>query len=166
MPKTEQCQKQQGEWRICEVQSGWANEIADVAALERHIFSDAWTENGIRETLCQENGIVLGIWKGEFLAGYVILYYVLDEGEIARIAVEPSCRRQGAAGRLFERLVEICKRKGIGRLMLEVRESNEAAISFYKKWGFTEDGVRKDYYTKPCEAAILMSKKLCSGEIG
>ena len=93
MPKTEQCQKQQGEWRICEVQSGWANEIADVAALERHIFSDAWTENGIRETLCQENGIVLGIWKGEFLAGYVILYYVLDEGEIARIAIDSACRR-------------------------------------------------------------------------
>ncbi len=160
MPKTEQCQKQQGEWRICEVQSGWANEIADVAALERHIFSDAWTENGIRETLCQENGIVLGIWKGEFLAGYVILYYVLDEGEIARIAIDSARRRQGAAGRLLERLLKICEEKGIRRLMLEVRTSNEAAISFYKKSGFTEDGVRKGYYTNPCEDAILMSKLL------
>ena len=160
MPKTEHCQKQQGEWRICEVQSGWANEIADVAALERHIFSDAWTENGIRETLCQENGIVLGIWKGEFLAGYVILYYVLDEGEIARIAIDSACRRQGVAGRLLERLSKICEVKGIRRLMLEVRTSNEAAISFYKKSGFTEDGVRKGYYTNPCEDAILMSKLL------
>lgn len=160
MPKTEQCQKQQGEWRICEVQSGWANEIADVAALERHIFSDAWTENGIRETLYQENGIVLSIWKGEFLAGYVILYYVLDEGEIARIAIDSARRRQGAAGRLLERLLKICEEKGIRRLMLEVRTSNEAAISFYKKSGFTEDGVRKGYYTNPCEDAILMSKLL------
>ena len=160
MPKTEQCQKQQGEWRICEVQSGWANEIADVAALERHIFSDSWTENGIRETLCQENGIVLGLWKGEFLAGYVILYYVLDEGEIARIAIDSACRRQGVAGRLLERLSKICEVKGIRRLMLEVRTSNEAAISFYKKSGFTEDGVRKGYYTNPCEDAILMSKLL------
>lgn len=160
MPKTEQCQKQQGEWRICEVQSGWANEIADVAALERHIFSDAWTENGIRETLYQENGIVLSIWKGEFLAGYVILYYVLDEGEIARIAIDSACRRQGVAGRLLERLSKICEVKGIRRLMLEVRTSNEAAISFYKKSGFTEDGVRKGYYTNPCEDAILMSKLL------
>ncbi len=155
-----------GELRVHEILNGNKNKIADLAAMERRIFSDAWTEQGILETLCQEHTLALGVWKGDFFIGYVILYYVLDEGEIARIAVEPSCRRQGAAGRLFERLVEICKRKGIGRLMLEVRESNEAAISFYKKWGFTEDGVRKDYYTKPCEAAILMSKKLCSGEIG
>ena len=160
MPKTEQCQKQQGEWRICEVQSGWANEIADVAALERHIFSDAWTENGIRETLYQENGIVLSIWKGEFLAGYVILYYVLDEGEIARIAVDSAYRRQGAARALFGQLAVICKEKGIGRLMLEVRQGNQAAVSFYRKCGFTVDGIRKAYYTEPCEDAVLMSKDM------
>lgn len=160
MPKARECRKQQGEWRIREFQAGWTNEIADVAALERHIFSDAWTENGIRETLCQDNGIVLGMWKGELLAGYVILYYVLDEGEIARLAVEPACRRQGVAGSMLEHLGKICKEKGIWRLLLEVRTGNEAARSFYKKCGFTEDGVRKGYYTNPCEDAILMSKML------
>ncbi len=160
MPRSMECEKQQGEWRICEVQAGWLDEIADVAALEKDIFSDAWTENGIRNTLCQENGIVLGMWRGDLLAGYVILYYVLDEGEIARIAVDPACRRQGVATGMLGHLVKICKKKGIWRLMLEARTSNEAALSFYKKSGFTEDGVRKGYYTNPCEDAILMSKLL------
>lgn len=44
--------------------------------------------------------------------------------------------------------------------MLEVRESNQDAISFYKEKGFTEDGLRKDYYTDPAEDAVLMSREL------
>lgn len=136
------------------------NDIDAVASLEEGIFSDAWTRKGIEDSLQQEHTVLLGIWKEHCMAGYVILYYVLDEGEIARIAVEPSSRRQGAAGLLLERLETICESKGILRLMLEVRRSNAAAVSFYKKHGFTEDGVRRGYYTNPCEDALLMSKRL------
>lgn len=134
------------------------NDAADIAAMERDIFPDPWTKRGITETLQGKNTVLLGAWKNGILAGYVILYYVLDEGEIARIAVESSCRRQGAAGCLFGRLKDICGDRGIKRLMLEVRQSNTAAISFYKRYGFTEDGIRKAYYTNPCEDAILMSR--------
>lgn len=148
------------EWRICEIQYGQEKEISDLAALEGRIFSDAWTENGIRETLRQNHTLALGIWKGESFAGYVILYYVLDEGEIARIAVDSAYRRQGAARALFGQLAVICKEKGIGRLMLEVRQGNQAAVSFYRKCGFTVDGIRKAYYTEPCEDAVLMSKDM------
>ncbi len=141
-------------WVIREIRE---HDIGDIAALERDIFSDPWTESGIRETLRQENTVLLGAWKNDIMSGYVILYYVLNEGEIARIAVGRSDRRQGCADYLFGRLRDICGRKGITRMMLEVRESNAAAVSFYKKCGFTEDGVRKKYYSNPCEDAILMS---------
>ena len=73
-------------------------DAADIAAMERDIFPDPWTKRGITETLQGKNTVLLGAWKNGILTGYVILYYVLDEGEIARIAVESSCRRQGAAG--------------------------------------------------------------------
>lgn len=136
------------------------NDIDEVAALERCIFSDAWTKRGIEESLRQEYTVLLGVWKDEYLAGYVIMYYVLDEGEIARIAASPDCRRQGAASLLLGHLEKICESEGILRLMLEVRRSNAAAVSFYKKHGFTEYGVRRGYYTAPSEDAILMSKKL------
>lgn len=136
------------------------NDAVDIAALERDIFPDPWTEKGIAETLSQKNTVLLGAWKNRALAGYVILYYVLDEGEIARIAVESSCRRQGAAGCLLGRIRDICVSRGITRLMLEVRESNTAAVSFYKRHGFTEDGVRKAYYSNPREDAILMSRDI------
>lgn len=139
------------------------NDAADIAALEETIFPDPWTQNSIRETLLQSNTEVSCVWNDRELIGYVILYYVLDEGEIARIAVKSSYRRQGAAGQLLEQVLRVCKDKGIVRLMLEVRESNEAAVSFYKKHGFTEDGARKGYYTNPREDALLLSMRV---EIG
>lgn len=147
-------------WKIRRILREQEKEAAELADLEKRVFPDAWTSKGIMETLCQDNAMALGIWKDGIFAGYVILYYVLDEGEIARIATDPSCRRQGAAGRLFERLEEICREKGIGRLLLEVRRSNQAAAAFYRKWGFAEDGIRKDYYASPREDAVLMSKWL------
>lgn len=131
--------------------------IADVARLEADIFPDAWSEAAVRETFCQNQAVILGAWEGETLVGYLIFYYVLDEGEIARIAVDASCRRQGAAGCLFSELVKWCAEKQIRKIMLDVRESNAAAIAFYRKCGFTGDGIRKRYYTDPVEDAVLMS---------
>ena len=134
------------------------DEIVQVADLEQEIFSDAWSENAVRETWSQEHSIVLGAFKGQFLEGYLIVYYVLDELEIARIAVHPSGRRQGIAGALLENLEKKGEELGFARWLLDVRESNQAAIALYKKYGFSEDGKRKNFYTNPIESAILMSR--------
>ena len=63
--------------------------------------------------------------------GYLILYYVLEEGEIARIAVAPEYRRQGVGARMLLELENLCEDNGISKLLLEVRESNTSAYSFY-----------------------------------
>ena len=91
------------------------------------------------------------------LLGYVIFYYVLDEGEIARIATSPQHRRQGVAVRLLEKMRAFSYEQNITRWLLDVRISNETAIHFYKAAGFAEDGVRKNFYANPPEDAILMS---------
>ena len=133
------------------------NDIEAVAALEAEIFSDAWSEKSIKETYEQKNATILGAFKEDTLIGYVIFYYVLDEGEIARIAVSTSHRRQGVADKIFAGLLQFCAEKEIARVLLDVRESNEAAIAFYRKCGFTEDGIRKNFYDNPKENALLMS---------
>ena len=91
------------------------------------------------------------------LLGYVIFYYVLDEGEIARIATSPQHRRQGVAVRLLEKMRAFSYEQNITRWLLDVRISNETAIHFYKAAGFAKDGVRKNFYANPPEDAILMS---------
>ncbi len=132
-------------------------DIEKIHALENQCFSDAWSIDGIRESLEQDYTVLLGAWLGEELAGYLIAYFSIDDCEIARIAVDEACRRRGVALRLLEELEGICREKQAGKLLLDVRRSNAAAVSLYKRFGFTEDGVRKNFYTRPMEDAILMS---------
>ena len=135
-------------------------DLADVARLEKEIFSDPWSENAIRESMEQSQTLLLSALEDGVLVGYLIVYYVLEDGEIARIAVESDFRRNGVASRLMKELAFICADNGVNKLLLDVRESNESAEAFYKKKGFVLDGVRKNYYTNPTENAILMSLEL------
>ena len=135
-------------------------DLADVARLEKEIFSDPWSENAIRENMEQSQTLLLSALEDGVLVGYLIVYYVLEDGEIARIAVESDFRRNGVASRLLKELAFICADNGVNKLLLDVRESNESAKAFYKKKGFVLDGVRKNYYTNPTENAILMSLEL------
>lgn len=132
-------------------------DIEAIAFLESEIFSDPWSVKSIKETYENKNACILGAYKEGALIGYVIFYYVLDEGEIARIAVSESYRRQGVAEQIFAGLLEVCAEKNIERILLDVRISNEPAIAFYKKMGFADDGVRKNFYDNPKEHALLMS---------
>lgn len=135
-------------------------ELPQIAILETKIFPDSWSEKALEETLEQSNAFILGALEREKLIAYLIVYHVLDEGEIVRIAVEESRRRTGVAGHLLLALENICEDKGIVNLFLEVREHNETAVAFYKDKGFVETGIRKNFYTNPIEDGILMCRGL------
>lgn len=132
-------------------------DVEQVCELEKNCFSDAWSAAGIQESLKQSHTVLLGAWLNGKLVGYVIAYFSIDDCEIARIAVDESCRRKGAALRLLEELKSICLKKRTDKIILDVRESNEAALGLYRRFGFTEDGIRKNFYVKPSENAVLMS---------
>lgn len=135
-------------------------DLAYVAELEREAFSDAWKEQSILDTLRQQQAFIAVAATEGAVVGYCIVYFVMDEAEIARIAVSRKSRRQGIARRLMDYTCECCREKEIRRLMLDVRESNEAARAFYQKYGFETDGIRKDFYDLPKENAVLMSLSL------
>ncbi len=140
-----------------------AEDAAAVAEMEQQNFSDPWSEKSILETISQKQTICIAAEKAGHLIGYMLTYFAADEGEIARIAVQKEARRQGTAGRLLLFLEDVCREKKITKLLLDVRESNEAARSFYKYSGFAEDGIRKGFYSNPSEDAVLMSRKLGTG---
>ena len=132
-------------------------EVAEVATLEQHIFSDAWSKDSISETNCQPNTRVVVAEEDGAIVGYCILYYVMDEGEIARIGVNKELRGRGIGRGLLDDVCDFCRENEIARLLLDVRESNADARRFYEKYGFTIDGIRKDFYDAPKEHAVLMS---------
>lgn len=143
---------------MLDVRSMTEEDITAVAELEKATFTDAWTLEGIRDTFFQKQTFVIVAEESGNLKGYCIVYYVMDEGEIARIAVDETCRRQGVGRKILDYVSKICSEKGIDRMMLDVRESNQTARGFYRNYGFEEDGIRKDFYERPKEDAILMSK--------
>ena len=132
-------------------------DIDAIAALESVTFSDAWTTKGIYDTFCQKQAFIVSAEKEGKLVGYCIVYFALDEAEIARVAVDESCRRQGVGRELLDQVQQMCHEKAITHLLLDVRESNDTARAFYRDYGFGIDGTRKNFYDSPKENAVLMS---------
>lgn len=141
------------------------SDLEAIASLENAVFSDAWTAKSLQDTYHQAQTFIVTAELDGKVAGYCIVYFVLDEGEIARVAVDNSCRRQGVGRSILEQVEKMCQAKGIIRLMLDVREGNDSARKFYQSLGFEEDGIRKNFYTLPEENAILMSKIVISPDV-
>lgn len=133
--------------------------LAQVAALEKLCFSDPWSENSVASEL--ENPLSLWLIAEEdgAVCGYVGSQTVLDETDMMNIAVHPDCRRKGIAAALITELVSRLKAQGSRILRLEVRESNFSAIALYKAMGFTQLGLRKNYYRNPKENALILGKE-------
>ena len=83
-----------------------------IASLEQGIFSDAWSQRGITETWQQRQTLLLGAFAEDKVIGHLIVYYVLDEAEIARIAVDSFWRREGVASGLFDELEKFSRELG------------------------------------------------------
>ena len=138
-----------------------AAHISQAAEIERLCFSDPWSEKMLAEHLANPCSLTLAaVGDTGRLLGYVGLLAVVDEGYITNVAVRPDCRRQGVAAALLDALEAQGKERELAFLTLEVRASNAPAIALYRKHGFEEAGRRKNYYTKPAEDAIIMTKTL------
>ena len=92
------------------------------------------------------------------VSGFLILRRMGDDGELLQIAVDRASRRCGLAGSLMTAMLEYASANALSSVFLEVRKSNDAAISLYKKFGFTTVRVRRNYYSHPDEDAVVMAR--------
>lgn len=133
--------------------------IDQLAALERLCFSDPWS----RESLAQELDNPLSCYylclEGAQVLGYIGTRQLAGEWEIVNVAVDPARRREHIASRLMEWLLRDAAEEQCERIFLEVRQSNLPAIGCYARFGFRQVGLRKNYYEKPVENAILMMRE-------
>ena len=134
--------------------------VAAIAGLEKLCFSDPWSESSIATELSCRLSCWLVAMEGETLVGYVGSQTVIDESDMMNIAVHPDFRRRGIAEALVAGLEEQLRQRGSKALTLEVRDSNAPAIALYEKLGFTQVGLRKNYYRNPKEDARILRKTL------
>ena len=136
------------------------SDVPEVARIETTAFSTPWSEETFN-SLLKRSGVELWVAEwGDELAAYAILWKVLDEGELANIAVRGDLRGRGIGSGLLSRMLEVAEDSGVRSLYLEVRESNGLAREMYARRGFHEIGVRKGYYEGPREDARVLKKSL------
>ena len=134
---------------------------AQIAALEAACFSDPWPESILQQELENPLSLWLCAMDGDTVAGYIGSQTVLGEADMMNVAVSPAYRRQGLGRALVLALCEALKTQMQATVLtLEVRDSNAAAIALYEDLGFTQIGLRKNYYQHPKEDARILRKDL------
>ena len=136
------------------------NHVPQIAALEKLCFSAPWSENSVASELDNPWSLWLAEEQDGKVLGYVGSQMSPPEADVMNLAVAPEARRQGLGEKLMLALCTALKEKKIESLSLEVRASNEAAISLYRKLGFRQAGQRKEYYGNPREDALILRKEL------
>ena len=137
-----------------------ASDVAAIAELEKRCFSDPWSADSIASELVNPLSYWLVAEVDGQVAGYVGSQSVLDAADMMNIAVSPDYRRRGIAKALVNELTAYLSKNNVIALLLEVRVSNEPAITLYEKMGFQQVGRRPNYYRNPREDALILRKGL------
>jgi len=132
--------------------------------IEKRSFRVPWSLNMFRDEISNplSRSIVAKRWNsGAEILGYLFYQVVSFEMHILNLAVHPSFRSRGIGTALLKEGFMVEREKGTARYaFLEVRENNKTAIRLYRKLGFKQLGLRKNYYSKEKVNAIVMGRPI------
>ncbi len=137
-----------------------ANDIEQVVKIEQECFTTPWSYNSFDESLSKPYAVFFVAIKSdsynENIAGYIGIYHIGDECDITNVAVKGVYRKMGIAKKLLTSVNEYAQSHGVRSINLEVRESNTPALKLYELMQYENIGIRKNFYEKPMENAIIM----------
>ena len=134
-------------------------DLPEVACLEAETFTEPWSLTSLQDSIKNPIDQFLVAIRNGVVVGYCALRQVGNEGEISNVAVASGHQNQGIGKKMLEELLCMGEKSGITEYTLEVRISNESAIHLYQRAGFLSEGVRKNFYQKPAEDAVIMWKR-------
>ena len=135
-------------------------DLPQVMVIERECFSTPWKELTFRNLLRRSDTDLLVAEQDGRLVGYAACWTVLDQSELGNVAVGREARGQGIGTALVEAVLARVRDRGAVECYLEVRESNQAAQSLYRHFGFAQVGRRRRYYALPTEDALVMRLRI------
>lgn len=138
-----------------------AEDLQEVYAIERACSAAPWSTRSFEYEIGNKDSVLKVSVIGKKIVGFVCLRIMLDTTHVLNIAVLPGFRHRGRGSALLREAVSALKhiRPDLESCTLEVRESNTAAMRLYEKSGFVRTGKRVQYYTDPCEDAVIMELK-------
>lgn len=144
----------------CAVAPMTEGDLEQVLAIECVAFAAPWSRESFRYELANPRAGNLVVRRGAEVLGYVCVWAIAGELKINNVAVRADVRGRGLGATLLEAAIELGRARGCFEATLEVRPSNRAAASLYRRLGFQEVGRRQAYYQDTGEDAILMHKDL------
>ncbi|MDE3013504.1 MAG: ribosomal protein S18-alanine N-acetyltransferase [Gemmatimonadota bacterium] len=137
-----------------EIRTLGPDDVDAVVEIETEAFTTPWKADTFK-SLMDRDGVELIVMEDttEGVIGYAVLWCILDQGELANLALSPLRRGTGLGSRLLKHVVDVASSRGVHKLFLEVRSSNSAAIDLYQRFGFADVGLRPAYYDNPREDA-------------
>jgi len=132
------------------------SDVEVIRSLESDIFSDAWSENNIKDSIESKFDYCVVIEEDYRVLAYIIFRVNMDEAELFRIATDKNSRNVGFAHELMNFMISYLRDMKVKKVFLEVRCQNKDAISLYEHYGFKKIGIRKEYYSDPTDDALLM----------
>lgn len=132
-------------------------DLEQVAALEQVIFSEPWSKKDFEQELSEpEHRYLVASGEDGTICGYCGYWGVAGEGQIYNVAVREEIRGRGIGKRMLLELLREGEAQGLTAFTLEVRAGNEPAIRLYHGLGFADAGIRRNFYSKPQEDALIM----------
>jgi ribosomal-protein-alanine N-acetyltransferase len=133
-------------------------DLRAVSLLDKLSFNQPWPPNAFEIELENPGARCWVAEVDDLVVGALVLWRVLDEAELATLAVRPDFRRRGIARVLLQTALDSAYAEGARICQLEVRAGNEAAQKLYESFGFAVVGRRLRYYRDNGEDALLMTK--------
>ena len=131
------------------------SDLPHVIAIERRAFPTPWSLSMFVLELSKPSGICLAALEHGRLRGYLVCSRYDTVWHLMNVAIDPKHRRHGIASTLMTHLFDTADRPH-EQYTLEVRQSNEAAIALYERFGFRGAGHRRAYYHDNREDALIM----------
>lgn len=145
---------------VCRIEplSGEAD-LVGAMQVDAESFPAPWTRAMYESELAQPDVCFFVVARTDrsAVAGYCAFRLVVDEMHISNVAVRPSCRKQGIGRRLVEEVLRRASDRRCHRVLLEVRSVNVAARKLYESLGFSAIGIRRGYYDKPADDAVVLA---------
>ena len=139
-----------------EVRDLRTEDLDEVCRIEEASFSMPWKREDFQNLIDSDNSIYLVILADDRVAGAAGYTFNGFDGYINNVVIDVDRRGQGLGKVLMKELLAVGRKNGVPEFTLEVRVSNTPAIKLYESLGFKSEGVRKNFYERPAEDALVM----------
>jgi len=140
-----------------DIRAAVEDDMPGILEIEHDAIIPPWSHGGILSEIYNDDTLFALAVNGEKIMGFIIMRRNDIECDMFQIAVRHDCRRLGIADALMQTAIKWARHYSLESIFLEVRKSNSPAIKLYKKYGFRQISIRKEYYTNPIEDAIVFA---------